>query len=201
MNHPLTRTVIEDGILKHWGHSFTKTLFVGDIYLPNTVNKIGGLKDIRDAKRFIKDIFYHPFNTIKHSIKRVFMSDSVKEIGEKAFEHCLQLKEVTLSNDLQTIQLSAFLGCLQLEHLELFPSIKTIHPWAFSHCPKLAMVRFHGTLTQWQAIKIANDAFDQKVMIHTNEGVIYKQRVLSYNEIINAINSYVVLPSSFIKPK
>jgi hypothetical protein len=205
MNHKLISMVIEKGILKHWGYQLkripSKVLLRGDIYIPNRVNKIGGLKEIQDAKRFVQDIFYHPFVNIKHSMKRVFMDDSVKEIGEKAFEHCLQLKEVQLSKDLQTIHLSAFLGCLQLEHLELYPSIKTIDTWAFSHCPQLTMIRFHGTIAQWQAIKIGKDAFNKKVMIHTNEGVMYKQKLLSYHEITKDVEAYLasVAPSKKVK--
>jgi hypothetical protein len=205
MNHKIINMVIEKGILKHWGHQLkrmpSKALPRGDIDIPNNVNKIGGLKEIQDAKRFVQDIFYHPFVNIKHSMKRVFMNDSVKEIGEKAFEHCLQLKEVKLSKDLQTIHLSAFLGCLQLEHLELYPSIKTIDTWAFSHCPQLTMIRFHGTIAQWQAIKIGKDAFDKKVMIHTNEGVMYKQKVLSYNKLTKDVEAYIasVVPSKKVK--
>ena len=205
MNHKLINMVIEKGVLKHWGHQLKRTprkvLFRGDIHIPDNVNKIGGLKEIQDAKRFVQDIFYHPFVNIKHSMKRVFMNDSVKEIGEKAFEHCLQLKEVKLSKDLQTIHLSAFLGCLQLEHLELYPSIKTIDTWAFSHCPQLTMIRFHGTIAQWQAIKIGKDAFNKKVMIHTNEGVMYKQKLLSYHEITKDLDAYLasVVPSKKVK--
>jgi hypothetical protein len=53
------------------------------------------------------------------------------------------------------------------------------------------MIRFHGTIAQWQAIKIGKDAFSKKVMIHTNEGVMYKQKLLSYNEITKDVEAYL----------
>jgi len=201
MKHKFTKTIIENGILKHFsldplkkiaftsGSKQSSSALAIRISSPTVI--VGGLKEKGDHKRFIQDIFYHPFSAIKDKLTEVSIGDSVKIIGEKAFEHCAVLTTIKGGKALDMIHLSAFLGCKALVEVHLYPTLKTIHPWAFSHCPKLKLVIFHGTIAQFKAIKIHVEAFDEDVMIKTDEGVIYPQKPIHYQEVRREINQYL----------
>lgn len=165
------KSVIEDEILKHYSpNEFVRR---DSVAITGSVIKIGGMKIEGDKKRFNKDIFYHPFANLKKSFHTVFLPETLKVVGEKAFEYCIKLENVHFPKKLEVIQLSAFLGCQSLEEITIYPHLQRIDAWAFSHCPKLKRVRFMGTKQQFKAIKIDPLAFDHVITFDTNEGVIY----------------------------
>ncbi len=201
MKHKFTKTIIENGILKYFHLEPINKITLNRKFKPfnnglairisSPTLTIGGLKEKGDEKRIISDIFYHPFSGVKDKLTEVSIGDSVKVIGEKAFEHCAMLTTIKGGKALETIQLSAFLGCQSLVEVHLYPTLKTIHPWAFSHCPKLKLVTIHGTIAQFKAIKIDLEAFDEDVMIKTDEGVIYPQKPIHYLEVHKKIKQYL----------
>jgi hypothetical protein len=201
MKQNRSKLIIENGILKQWHLLSFKRISDNndsndeekrlDIRLSSPIVIVGGLKDKVDSARFTQDIFYHPFSTIKSTLTSVKISDSVKVIGEKAFEHCPELTTILGGSNLETIRISAFLGCKSLEEVHLYPSLKSIHQWAFSHCPKLKRITFHGTIAQFKKINIDDDAISPDTMIHTTEGVMYQQAILRYKDIRKKINTYL----------
>lgn len=64
----------------------------------------------------------------------------VKEIGNRAFSGCTELKKVTLPNSVVRIGMSAFEKCPNLKSIKSPRKPVTIGQWAFSYCPKLHSV-------------------------------------------------------------
>ena len=71
-------------------------------------------------------------------LKEVKMPDSIKEIGESAFESCENLKKVCFSNSLEKIDTLAFRYCEKLKKIQLPDSVKEIHLQAFAFCDSLS---------------------------------------------------------------
>lgn len=71
-------------------------------------------------------------------LKEVKMPDSIKEIGESAFESCENLKKVYFSNSLEKIDTLAFRYCEKLKKIQLPDSVKEIHLQAFAFCDSLS---------------------------------------------------------------
>lgn len=119
--------IIENGILKAYDGDMKH------VVIPDGVRVIAG--DVEESDRNglrrrhpeVKSdgVFYFPFNACDQ-IESVVMTDSVEEIGAKAFEHCKNLKKITFSKNLKKICLSAFLGCENLTKFELPISVTEI---------------------------------------------------------------------------
>lgn len=67
-------------------------------------------------------------NNIK--MKRLQIGNSVKEIGEEAFQGCSNLRFLTLDG-VRTVQRSAFQGCTSLKTLDIPKSLRYIEKNAF----------------------------------------------------------------------
>lgn len=193
--------VVENGILKAYAETHQVMSLEGHIHqafinaqarnviIPQGVHTIGGLKTKEDGDHFTGDIFYHPF-CHHDDVQTVTMLDDVKIIGEKAFEHCHQLKSIKMSTNITKILVNAFLYCQSLTEMDLYPTLTMIHSGAFVGCSNLKMIRFHGSYQQWQAIKIADDAMDEEMMVHTNDGVIYHQKPITFNSLVKDVQAY-----------
>ena len=135
--------LIENGILKAYDGDMK------NVVIPEGVRVIGGV--VEDGERWSRDgiksdgVFYFPFNGCS-KIKTLTMSNSVIEIGEKAFQGCNNLESVQFSKNLQVIRLSAFLGCEKLKSLTLPASLVRIDTWAFAN--EIDEITYEGTL--WQ---------------------------------------------------
>jgi hypothetical protein len=102
------------------------------------------------------------------------MHDSVKEVGDKAFEHCVNLQTVVVSKNLKQIGINTFLGCKHLNYLDVYPGLESIGEWAFHGCESLKTIRFHGTNIAFEKIRnIFVKAFDKDVKFQTDEGEIH----------------------------
>ncbi len=123
--------LIENGILKAYDGDMK------NVVIPEGVRVIAGCLEMDEMKL--------PFRSRKE-IETVTMSDSVTEIGAKAFEHCNNLKSVQFSKNLQVIRLSAFSGCGKLKSLTLPASLVRIDTWAFAN--EIDEITYEGTL--WQ---------------------------------------------------
>jgi len=62
----------------------------------------------------------------------VHISDTVKEIGDDAFNMCMLLSDVTIGNGVESIGLRGFAGCIQLCLSEIPGNVKTIGKSAFN---------------------------------------------------------------------
>ena len=179
--------MVEHGILKDYAPKYHEevdsTIFckwfkpqAHPIFIPEGVKVIGGLKPDGDKDRYTNDIFYHPFLG-NLDVDHVAMHDSVEEIGDKAFEHCVNLQTVVVSKNLKRIGINAFLGCKALSYLDLYPGLATIGEEAFHGCINLKKIRFHGTNIDLEKIKnILVKAFDKDVKFQTNDDEVHQVR-------------------------
>jgi len=176
--------MVEHGILKDYAPKYQEEIDgaifskwfkpqANPIFIPEGVKVIGGLKTDADKDRYTNDIFYHPFLG-NLDVDHVAMHDSVQAIGDKAFEHCLNLETVVVSKNLKHIGINAFLGCKHLNYLDVYPGLESIGEWAFHGCESLKTIRFHGTNIAFEKIRnIFVKAFDKDVKFQTDEGEIH----------------------------
>ena len=69
-----------------------------------------------------------------HSIK---LPDTVKEIGDFAFNNCESLISVDLGNSVESVGIFAFLNCLSLKNITIPSSLSYISEGMFRHCATL----------------------------------------------------------------
>lgn len=106
---------IDDGILKEYTGSEEY------ITIPSVVKKINNAF------------------SCNRMIKKVIISDSVKEIGELSFNECYELKEVVIPDSVTKIGSCAFDDCIKLEKIYIPDSVKTIGANAFLNCKNLEL--------------------------------------------------------------
>ena len=82
------------------------------------------------------------------NIKKIQMANSVKYVGDRAFEGCESLTQLELSSQLTTIGERAFAGCKKLESITLPSSIKTIGKQAFYDCGKIRELTIPSSVTE-----------------------------------------------------
>lgn len=70
----------------------------------------------------------------------IVISNSVKEIGRRAFMDCTALNKLTLGTGLKTIGEYAFSGCAALKTVAIPDSVETMEYAAFGNCTKLATI-------------------------------------------------------------
>ena len=78
-------------------------------------------------------------NNIK--MKRLQIGNSVKEIGEEAFQGCSNLRFLTLDG-VRTVQRSAFQGCTSLKTLDIPKSLRYIEKNAFMENKAVREIRY-----------------------------------------------------------
>ena len=77
------------------------------------------------------------------------IGDSVRSIGEYAFDSCYALTSVIVGNGVTTICANAFYGCSELESVVLGSSVSDIGECAFMFCDKLTSIYYCGSLEDW----------------------------------------------------
>ena len=75
----------------------------------------------------------------RSSIVSVKIPDSVKQIGDCAFENCKAICSVIIPNGMKEIGWRAFSGCAVLDSIEIPASVEKIGMSAFYNCPNLTI--------------------------------------------------------------
>lgn len=93
-------------------------------------------------------------------VSNVTIQDSVRSIGDSAFEYCLGLRSVTLPSGLVDIPNNCFQNCRSLESIEIPASVTSIQTGAFRLCWSLTEVTvpdnvaFIGTYAFFECIAL-----------------------------------------------
>lgn len=97
---------------------------IGDVVLPDSVNKIGGRAFQRCS-----------------GLTSIMLPESVKEIGAKAFEGCSSLKFITIPEGVLEIGRATFKGCTNLSSVTIPDSATCWDFEIFHNCENLQKVR------------------------------------------------------------
>ncbi len=89
---------------------------------------------------------------LNNLITNVTIPNSVKIIGESAFEGCWNLTNITIPDSVTGIGYHAFQNCSSLTSITISNSVTSIGSYAFYGCSNLENIVFEGTVEQWNAI-------------------------------------------------
>lgn len=213
-NDPDIPQRVENGILKEY-QSHQSTTILGTkyerwndnrdwpVYIPGHVKVIGGLKEAQDQGKYNQDNFYHPFNN-NCDVKMVGLHPFVEVIGDKAFEHCNQLRTVVTSIGLKTIGINAFLGCHQLQHLFIHPQLDHIGEHAFHDCPKLKKIYFLGNKEAWEQWKAKfkfKAIFGSNMLVCLIDGSVTSIRLEVTSSILNKNKKLITMVKRYVTSK
>lgn len=110
-----------------------------DITLPETVEYIGektfmycrGLKTVvfPDSLKVIGNSAFEDCD-----LREIILSSSITQLGDYVFKYCDRLSSVVFPEKLQSIGNGTFDGCTSLENIEIPSSVKKIGDYAFANC-------------------------------------------------------------------
>ena len=101
---------------------------IHSLVIPDSVVTIGRSAFAGDAKDYMI------------SLKSVVIGNSVKTIGDYAFDMCVNLSSLVFGDSVEAIGQNAFSDCNNLISLEIPDSVTTVGGYAFSGCDKLSTV-------------------------------------------------------------
>lgn len=105
-------------------------------------NGTGGQITVEDSEiKVIADAFYG-----RNDITGVILGNSVKAIGDSAFENCTGLEAVVASKYLETVGPRAFAGCTALTQVDLLDGVTVIENNAFENCTALTKITLPANL-------------------------------------------------------
>lgn len=73
-------------------------------------------------------------------LTRVVIPDTIKFVGDSAFENCKNLMYLVIGKNIETIGYKSFYNCVNLRSIVLPKSLKFIGEYAFSYCYRLAEI-------------------------------------------------------------
>ena len=76
------------------------------------------------------------------NIKKIFVPDTVEEIGNHAFEGCRNLETIHLGKNVKTIGREAFSGCKKLKEVVFPPKFNYVNKWLLRDCDSLEKIVF-----------------------------------------------------------
>lgn len=79
----------------------------------------------------------------------VTVPDTVKIIGDYAFNNCTMIEEIIIPKGVTEIHAGAFSGCTNLKHIILPSSLTTIKDYAFNGCSSLKEITIPKSVTSW----------------------------------------------------
>ena len=153
---------------------YTCATMTGDLVIPASVRTIGenafartGFNGKLDFKAQIEEFPAAIFKGLNFT--SVSFSDSVKTIGDRAFENCKQLATVTFGQGLETIGSFAFEGS-GISGKLIFPdSLKRIKDYAFSNCLGITEIDFPEGNATIEYAAFTGDTGVQKIKIPLSE--------------------------------
>ncbi len=139
----LVEVAIGDGVESIDSDAFAECTSLTDVTIPDSVAVIGrrAFKDctaLESATVLAGDIGDDAFNGCMN-LATVVLGDGVTGIGDSAFRGCIPLTSLAVPGNVAAIGSSAFWGCSNLVEVVISNGVsKTIGDWAFSSCESLA---------------------------------------------------------------
>jgi len=127
---------------------------------PSSIQRWPGLRRVREVvfKDGLRKIGREAFRDYT-SLESIALPSTVIEIGDNAFDTCVNLREVELNDGLQNIGREAFYNCKSLENITLPTTVTEIGINAFFCCLNLRAVTFNNGLQ-----KIGDHAFSNCIL-------------------------------------
>ncbi len=100
-----------------------------------------------EATVVAKDPLYSGDVTIPPTVEYNEKTYNVVEVGEKAFNGCVNMTSITLSGGLKSIGFDAFWNCDKLTTVAIPSTVTSISPYAFEDCDELAEFTLPNTVT------------------------------------------------------
>lgn len=117
-----------------------------DVYYSyNEQNKILTLYGFGDMFNYDGFEFVSPFFD-NNEIIAINITDGITNIGDYAFDSCLNLEKVSLPNSVKTIGKYSFRNCTQLENISIPNSVNLIKEGAFDACIGLSSVEIPNSV-------------------------------------------------------
>lgn len=151
--------ILDDGTVEimHYKGSDTNLVIPSEVD-GKKVTSIGNLYGDRgiisvEIPNSVKNIGDGAFDGFS-SLKNIIIPDSVTSIGSCAFENCTSLTEVKIPNSVKVIGIRTFRYCISLTKIEIPDSVEYIQNFAFNHCENLKDVKIPDSV-----IDIGSGAF------------------------------------------
>ena len=173
------------------------------------------------AEGITKIAFNHMSYQSKKLIKHIKFPDSLREIGDfafegfknleevncppllevidfNAFENCLSLKKITFNSKLKVIGSEAFSNCRSLRKVIFPSSLEIIEGHAFDYCPKLKSIIFEGSKPKkiLEGTFIFNKELNFKDIVWPSELEEIDENAFDENIENDIIDNYENLPKS-----
>ena len=146
----------------------------GDLVIPTSVTTIGenafastGFNGKLDFQAQIEEFPAAIFKGLNFT--SVSFSDSVKTIGDHAFENCKQLATVTFGQGLETVGQYAFYNSGLSGALTFPDSLKKIDTYAFAECPHITEITLPEGNATIEYAAFTGDTGVQKIKIPLSE--------------------------------
>ena len=123
-NESINEVTVPDGVITIRDYAFARNYGVHKVILPSTLTHIG-INAFREA-----GISNYLLDTPTWNLT---IPNSVVEIGEYAFYHCLELLNVTLSTSMTEIKNNTFYDCRNLKSITILSNITTIADYSVGY--------------------------------------------------------------------
>ena len=156
----LTSITIPNSVTSIGEDAFESCTVLTSITIPNSVTSIGEkvfknclcLTSIilekgnveYDSRDNCNAIIETKSNTLIAGCKNTVIPNSVKSIGDNAFDGCSVLTSITIPNSVKSIGKYAFDCCTRLTSITIPNSVKSIDKYAFYICKNLTSITFKG---------------------------------------------------------
>lgn len=104
------------------------------------------------------------------SIEQIDLPASVKEIGDSAFDGCINLKRITLPDGLRSIGGHAFYRCTALSSVVVPATVERIGGLAFMNCGSLLSVEVKGPTKLGERVFVGSTPVGGKLSAETVKG-------------------------------
>lgn len=136
--------IVADG--EYYLRSSSKEYFPTENTISERMFTSRGLQTILLPKS-VTSIDDYAFSSCHSLNKVVICENSVKTIGNNAFEYCSSLADIVLPEGVTTIESGAFWSCSSLSDIDLPEGVTIIGHGAFHDCEKLSSVTLPNSLT------------------------------------------------------